>query len=531
MFIKPFGFLAAAVATVSAYDVGCLYPAEMNEDLFLARRNVVWGLQELLSGRETPYVVRFAHQVTMCQSMCASYHTPGMLDPLTKEQPLLQVPDFGQNGYAIIMCTAQCNMYTEFNFDYFNRMKGEFKLEVEKPSDRPDIADAVEACGSGSTCRGSCGDLCTLVFESDYSPYIVGHLVGIKVREHFANDGWNAEGDMQYSPAVNGPVPCTSSCRQNQDTTGYYPQPNPRKFPDLSNDNTKYECTGRCRRWQPLQENDEHGNLIEQSFTAVQIGEYAETYLREPTINLEDPQYDLYLDSLQVIEEVKLTSENQTRKDAVALMDNKGFVRRLIQDEVIDKFGTSREMSFQEYTLYLIGISSAEIDGVIQAWKEKRHHDLVRPTTVIKHWDDDILFTFGGDREMDGPVEIAARDFEAFIRVMPHAEFPSGSSCLCTAYMEFTDEYLNYHFGRSITDFGSIYNNQTYANLEELRDICSVSRLWGGMHYTEAVPAGQQVCEGLGMLGVDYVEEIRNGVEWPNPYFRRDPRPVCGDGE
>merc|ERR1719446_131775 len=41
-----------------------------------------------------------------------------------------------------------------------------------------------------------------------------------------------------------------------------------------------------------------------------------------------------------------------------------------------------------------------------------------------------------------GPVDIAARDFEAFIRVMPHPEFPSGSSCLCTTYQEFTDMWM-----------------------------------------------------------------------------------------
>merc|ERR1712176_1510107 len=156
-------------------------------------------------------------------------------------------------------------------------------------------------------------------------------------------------------------------------------------------------------------------------------------------------------------------------------------VRKLLQSEMRKQYYKKRSITFEDYLLFLQGISTAEYDAIIQAWHEKAYHDLVRPTTIIKHWDDDDITTYGGDDDILGPVNIKARDFEAYIRVMPHAEFPSGSSCLCTAYMEFTDTYLTDQLGRSVTNFRD-GNDRLYSDMTELRDVCGESRLWGGMH-------------------------------------------------
>merc|ERR1712194_388676 len=193
-------------------------------------------------------------------------------------------------------------------------------------------------------------------------------------------------------------------------------------------------------------------------------------------------------------------------------------------------FADSRELPFQRYLMYLAGISTAEYDGLVQAWHEKVALDLVRPTTVIKHWDEDDLLTFGGNPRADGPVSIKARDFEAFVRVMPHGEFPSGSSCLCKAYQEFTDTYLTDLYNRTVVNFSDKYGRD-YEDLAELLNICGQSRIWGGMHYVEAVPAGEQICTGLGSLGVDWTKTVENGSldSLDNLWYRGDVRPVCGE--
>jgi len=351
-------------------------------------------------------------------------------------------------------------------------------------------------------------------------------MAGFRVMDYVKDDGWNADGMLQYSHKQDATVPCTGNCRRFQDTSGYTPVPDPRTFPDLSEDETVYNCTGLCRRWQPLQEGDEAGSLKNQEFVVPHIGKYAHTYLREPSLSLSDPEYDLYEDSLLVIEEVKMTSGDDYKKAAVKLFDDKGYVRQLIQTHLRNKF----DLSFQDYLLFLYGISAGEYDGAVQSWHEKAAHDLVRPTTVIKHWDDDMLMTFGGDVDHDGPVEIAARDFEAFIRVMPHPEFPSGSSCLCTTYMEYTDLWTGDLFGRmpeNIVHYedGIKFN---FTDMTDLRDHCSNSRIWGGIHYVAAVPAGEQICEGLGTLAFDWVTTMKDGSNFNNkPHYQGDANPTC----
>ena len=169
--------------------------------------------------------------------------------------------------------------------------------------------------------------------------------------------------------------------------------------------------------------------------------------------------------------------------------------------------------SFQDEILFKVGLSTVEYDAVVQAWAEKKYHDLVRPTTVIKHWGNDNLYTYGGDPEVDGPVTIKARDFEAHIRVMPHPEFPSGSSCLCTAYYEFSDIFFQNRYNDTLSDLVWEFKGNEYVleDMEELRDACGQSRLWGGMHYGAAIPAGEEICSGLGQLSYDYVTTLKNG--------------------
>jgi len=366
--------------------------------------------------------------------------------------------------------------------------------------------------------------------DEDYHPYTVGHFLGFYIRGFMDTDGWNSLGDLVYDEELEMAAPCTGSCRSYQDTSGYVPVPDPRKFPYLSTDSSKYECTGLCRSWQPLQEGDTFGNLKLQEFVTPHIGTKAHAWLRDPTITLEDPEYDLYEESLLVIERMKNMTMDQYKQDAIEYYDNKRLVRRIVQNG-IKHYKRLGVYSFQEHLLYLMGLSTAEYDGVIQGWHEKSYHDLVRPTTVIKHWGNDELFTYGGDMSIGEPVTIKARDFEAFIRVMPHPEFPSGSSCLCTAYQEFTDEYTNYFFNETLTnqwfwehkgrDYGFEY-------LTEMVDVCGESRLWGGMHFTAAIDAGAQICQGLGALAVDYVNEIRNDSTFgANPWFFGDELGEC----
>lgn len=48
----------------------------------------------------------------------------------------------------------------------------------------------------------------------------------------------------------------------------------------------------------------------------------------------------------------------------------------------------------------------------------------------------------------------------------------------------------------------------TFENMEELRNVCGDSRLWGGMHYTASVPDSYELCDGVGMAGYEMMKKL-----------------------
>lgn len=132
------------------------------------------------------------------------------------------------------------------------------------------------------------------------------------------------------------------------------------------------------------------------------------------------------------------------------LCNNKLAVRAAIQVATREQFDS--KLSFQAHLGFIHGLSSAEYDALLSAWREKVHFDRVRPTTVIQNWGSDELDTYNGDPSSTSSDIIAARDFQAYIRVMPHSEYPSGSACLCTSYAEFADLFTKENFGEVLSN-------------------------------------------------------------------------------
>ena len=90
-----------------------------------------------------------------------------------------------------------------------------------------------------------------------------------------------------------------------------------------------------------------------------------------------------------------------------AFFDNKLLVRGLIQQYVRNQYA---DQTFEEQMLFIHVLSVVEVDALLQAWREKVRHDLVRPTTVIQRWGSDTIHTFNGDRASTAPQDLAARE-------------------------------------------------------------------------------------------------------------------------
>ena len=123
---------------------------------------------------------------------------------------------------------------------------------------------------------------------------------------------------------------------------------------------------------------------------------------------------------------------------------------------------------------------------------------------------------------------IKRKDVEPYKRVMPHSEYPSGSSCLCQGIADYANAFLTHtgvtlpplqHVapaGSSKVEPGTTPAQDvtlTYATVDALAAACGASRLDGGMHFTGAVQAGADLCAGIGTAGFEYASDLIGG-EW-----------------
>ncbi len=533
---KPSFLIAVFVlaALGSAYDIGCLYPKSMPDpNVAHAQSAVYLANTQLIANVETPVIIHRAHISSTCDAMCVATHDASALSVISGKRPNVVAPPFGHNSFSRMLCIAQCY---GFFFD-----EGQAPRVMKPLWDAWGLnVTAVDPILFKAVTTGNRGAVMDILIKKDFHPLIMGQLVGIQVSRGFQDDGWNSSGALTYDPETDSIVPCTANCVTYSDPTGYRPV-NPPPRPKRWN---KYRCNGRCRRWQPLPENDQHGNIKRQDHVTPHIGFMARRYVRKKQGRVRNPRYSYYKEAKLVIKRMRDTASNKTRQASVDFFDNKLLVRALIQNRVRVQFP---QHSFEDHIYYVYWLGAAEMDALLQSWHEKIRWDLVRPTTYIQRWGGHRLFTYNGNRSSSGPEMIAARDFQAYQRVMPHSEYPSASAALCTAYLDFTDAYTSSRYGETLSDlrvgprhFSVGCNSRfpfrlgcseekklQFRNMEQLRDVCGQSRLWGGMHFTASVRASERLVSGIGNEAFQLEMEHRNGSTWGSSHKRGDPRPKC----
>jgi len=239
-----------------------------------------------------------------------------------------------------------------------------------------------------------------------------------------------------------------------------------------------------------------------------------------------DPKYNLAEEMEKVFERGADLVDNDEKQSLVYIMDNKLVLlgRILTAAEKIETW------SYESRALFMLGYTAAEHDAVVAAWREKVRHDLVRPTTVSQEMLEEREVTW-----YDGS-KVSTKQWTPIIRVMPHAEYPSGSMAICQAIADFTRMWMQEMLG--IEDLATTWMVAkgstpeglpkedwmgTMETLEMLAETCGESRLWGGMHFTAAVPAGKDLVDGLGAHHYEYTKILRRSGDLPKVAFR------CGE--
>jgi hypothetical protein len=350
---------------------------------------------------------------------------------------------------------------------------------------------------------GSC--LHDVALQHCFSPAIMGAIAARQVAEYARYDGYNMYGYLNKDGTE-----CKSNCHRYTDPTGYTPA----RETDSNNASMKF-------RWMPLLEEKGRGYFTRQEHVTPHIGTTAKLALlteeeRDMRVSPK-PNYDYDAESIKVMN--RLASLTDEKKKLIEFFDDKIDVAFAVIGNV-----AAQGASFEQILNYVVGLTASEYDSTILAWKEKVHHDLVRPTTWIQNeMSEQTFYTYSGPFLGNG--DIQGKNFEAWVRVMPHSEYPSGSGCICQAMYEHTDEWLaltlgktdsisiplSFKAGFSKTEPGKTPANDiniTINNMLELRNICGQSRLDGGMHFTRAVDEAYKLCQGVGKLGAHYAADL-----------------------
>mmetsp|Transcript_27224 Transcript_27224/g.55708 ORF Transcript_27224/g.55708 Transcript_27224/m.55708 type:complete len:601 (-) Transcript_27224:126-1928(-) len=506
------------------------------------------GITPGLALYETPIRARFVHLIDVMNWNCAAMYSTSWKDALTMDDPLLRAPSTTTTGSSLhssptrLLCMvhawaaivnewipeAQPTLSAVLRTHGYKNVEYGFNDEVDAAFDIATGVPILEVLGqvAASNC---------------YSPKIMGAIVARQVTEYGRRDGYNMYGDLNRDG-----TPCEGRCPRFTDPTGY--RPGQAKGKEKKGKGKK---GAQKFRWQPMLEENGRGYFSRQEHVTPHIGTLAKhAFLTDNDFQRRvapKPNYDYDKESLTVSERLKATATDDLKKAKIEFFDNKIMVTFAVIATAAS-YGTS----FEQLLNFVVGITASEYESVLVAWKEKVFHDLVRPTTWIQEEMSNVEFeTYGGPNQ--GVKTIKGKNFDAWIRIMPHSEYVSGSGCICQAikdftemWFELTDSTLNasglglntftpggsiaipiatditgreapFVAGSSRTEPGvtpAADLTLVEPNLTSLRDSCGESRLDGGMHFSQSIAATYELCEGIGTQGADYAMDLLGGAGW-----------------
>lgn len=464
---------------------------------------------------ETPLVVRFTHLIDRINWNCAATYSSDWKDYMTRGDPLVRTPETLQTPTSDIIdlhssdLRLQCmvHAWSTVVVDWIPEAAYDISSYItnyEFTDSAPGYDAEVSVCFDEN---GVPDDTCieTVAQLHCYKPSIMGAIVAQQVTEFGRRDGWNMYGNLNRDG-----TPCTANCRRYTDPTGY-----------------EAATIGEeaSIRWQPLLETNGCGYESKQQHVTAHIGTLAvpSTMTREElnAYTAPDPNYSYKVEANKVIN--RMSRLNDMKKLRIEFFDNKLNVVMLLIDKIV-KSGAR----FEQVLNYSVGLTGAEYDAVIIAWKEKVRHDLIRPTSWIQN--NMAEAKIESWVRNTGTTSFKGKNFEAYVRVMPHSEYVSASACICTALKDYTDDWLvsnlnmtesisievpPYEPGSSKTEPGLVPEKTKrlkFHTMDNLKEHCGKSRLHGGMHFTASVDNANELCSGVGNNAAEIANSLWSGV-------------------
>jgi hypothetical protein len=156
-----------------------------------------------------------------------------------------------------------------------------------------------------------------------------------------------------------------------------------------------------------------------------------------------------------------------------------GIASQIIKQEKASPVKAAQTFALTSIALY---------DGFISCWDEKYRSSYVRPVTVIK--------------------DIMDKDWMPYLQTPPFPEYTSGHSTItASAATVLTKLYRDNLAFEDSSDYKYIGLKRKFTSLSAAAEECSMSRVYGGIHYTISVNTGAAMGKQVGGLVVKKVLE------------------------
>lgn len=335
----------------------------------------------------------------------------------------------------------------------------------------------------------------------------IGNLAGNAVVAARENDGMNQlgnEGGRQYNP-----LPYS-------DYLGYEPV------------NTAYELQDPTR-WQPA--------IVRKGLGIYQVQQFVTPQLRVVTpYSYNNPnqfQSPPPLKSMMAGPKGKQAYKDQADEVlavSASLTDEQKMMAEMFDDKllslgfsaffVLQAFG----LSLDEFVQYDFLVNVAAFDTAIAIWNQKYKWDAVRPFSAIQYLYKNKTVTAWGGPGQGTVTDLPASEWRSYLNVADHPEYPSGSASFCAAHAQASRRFLGgdtfgwsvpFAQGSSRIEPGIspaadiVVSWPTWTDFEE---DCGLSRLWGGVHFRDAIEAGATIGKPIGDLAYEFVKSHIDGA-------------------
>ncbi|HEX2290068.1 MAG TPA: vanadium-dependent haloperoxidase, partial [Pseudonocardiaceae bacterium] len=320
-----------------------------------------------------------------------------------------------------------------------------------------------------------------------------GHAV-VAAREH---DGMNQLGDAGGRRYHRQPY---------ADTTGYRSVNTPGELRDPS-------------RWQPNLVTNGGGIFRAQEFVTPQYGRTRPYAYRHPAqfrvpppVN-SDAQHNPrgYRRQADEVLAVSAGLDDRRKLTAEHFDSKESLVTSVIHIAEARHFGLDEFVHLEFLT------NLAAFDVGIAVWHYKARYDAVRPFSAIRHLYGDQRITAWGGPGQGRVTDITGAEWRSYLTTADHPEYPSGSASFCAAHATAarlftgTDELgqtVSIARGASVVEPGvtpARDTTLTWRTWTQWAAECGRSRLWGGVHFHDSIPAGQKLGAQIGERAYQFV--------------------------